>query len=318
MKRFWVLFLIAAISVSTGCTSAVKNTMRLSEKSSQWNPLAKLTPERKENAKEEAEPVSMAAIWKDTKMSPPGKRGMRGFGGRIYFYDQSNNPVKADGELIVYGFDNESDDANKPKRKFVFKKEDLQEHFSESALGGSYSFWLPWDQEGGFEKTITLIPIFKTTDGRVIQSGQSINVLPGRIAASSPAALGDQPYRYLGSSSAVIGHPGEKGAESGVTRASYAQEDVNYEDLNKIKTRVTSISLTHNLQKMVNNATREASKAQSKSPVDAVTPSQAVVQASAQQQPASKPQAVSANTSQNPSKGQVSRSVYGAPGPLYR
>ncbi len=35
----------------------------------------------------------------------PGKPVTRGFGGRIYFYNDRSQAVPVDGELVVYGFD---------------------------------------------------------------------------------------------------------------------------------------------------------------------------------------------------------------------
>ena len=305
MCRFWTLVLVVSLVASTGCTSAVKNTMRLSEKSSQWNPLEKLTLKRdREATSDENRPVTMAAIWKDTTMSTAGNGIKRGFGGRIYFYDQENNPVAAEGELVVYGFDNSSEDPSKPQRKFVFEPEKLSEHYSESALGGSYSFWLPWDEAGGFEKTITLIPIFKTADNRVIQSGQSINVLPGKMPKAQHDNHG-QPYRYLGSSSAVIGQNSD--TDQSVAQASYTENEQQYRELNTIKTRVTEIQLTKNLQKLVNNAKKadkkmEASKAPAQPPLKSAA------------SPRTQPKA----TESAPAKSGLSRSTYGVPGPFYR
>ena len=125
----------------------------------------------------------MAAIWKDSVFEKPGSASVRGFGARIFFYDVDNQAVKADGELLVYGFDDSNElkaDNSKADRKYVFQADKFQSHFSETDLGPSYSVWIPWEKVGGFRKTITLIPVFKTADGRVLKSGQSMNVLPGR------------------------------------------------------------------------------------------------------------------------------------------
>lgn len=125
-----------------------------------------------------ASPQKMAVIWKETELRTPGQPPVRGFGGRIYFYDDENQPAKVDGELVVYGFDNSSK-SSVADQKFVFKKDKLQSHYGETELGHSYSFWVPWDKLGGDRKSITLIPAFKSADGKLVKGGQTVNVLPG-------------------------------------------------------------------------------------------------------------------------------------------
>ena len=204
-RLFPALSLLLIVGM-TGC-AGVKNSMRLSEKNSAWNPLHRLSAEKQEAQKEDSSPVTMAAIWSDSVMEKSGRKDIKGFGGRFYFYDENNTAVKAEGELIVYGFDDSIKDRNeeKPDVKFVYKEDEFQSHYSESGLGASYSVWLPWEEVGGFRKSITLIPMFKTVDGKLLKSGQSINVLPGKTPEVQLTATAKRPYTVLGSSPAVIG-----------------------------------------------------------------------------------------------------------------
>lgn len=256
MKTIWSLCLMATIAMLSGCNT-VSNSMRISEKNSQWNPVSALVEKRKSKSDdEELQPETMAAIWKDSTLRVPGEPEMKGFGGRIFFYDASNNAVPAEGELVVYGFDGESTEDTRPNKKFVFKQSQFQEHFSESPLGGSYSVWIPWEKIGGFRKSVTLIPIFKTADNRLIKTGQSINILPGKKPDES-MSQSDLPYRYLGSSSAVIGQSSDRPAKAknGVTRASYNDsgnsKEAEDEVYNRTKIRVSEIPLTRNLRNAV-------------------------------------------------------------------
>jgi hypothetical protein len=179
--RICLLLAMTACLGFSGC--AISNSLRPSSKNSQWNLFSKSNDSKKEKSDDSPLPQTMAAIWKDSVFEKPGTPSVRGFGARIFFYDEDNQAVKADGELIVYGFDDSNElkaDNSKADRKYVFQVDKFQTHFSETDLGPSYSVWIPWEKVGGFRKTITLIPVFKTSDGRVIKSGQSINVLPGR------------------------------------------------------------------------------------------------------------------------------------------
>lgn len=130
-------------------------------------------------------PKSMAVIWTDSVYTQAGARPTRGFGGRFYFYGEENKPIEVDGELVIYGYDDSSDDDMRKvaDRKFVFSREDLARHHSKTELGPSYSFWVPWDELGGERKTISLLPVFKAGEGIPVRGEQSINVLPGRPKA---------------------------------------------------------------------------------------------------------------------------------------
>lgn len=128
------------------------------------------------------QPARMAVIWKESSVSPNGEKPTRGFGGRVYFYDSENETVRVDGELTVYAYDdsNTPDGQSRvPDRKYVFRAEDLQRHYSKTGLGESYSVWLPWDKVGGARKTIALVPVFRPMEGLIPEADHSIAVLSG-------------------------------------------------------------------------------------------------------------------------------------------
>ena len=105
------------------------------------------------------------------------------------FYEGKNEePVKVDGTLVVYAFDETDRDANnaRPDRKYVFTPEQVPPHYSKSKIGHSYSVWLPWDQVGGVQKEITLIVRFQPKEGPVAIGEPARQLLPGRIVANEP------------------------------------------------------------------------------------------------------------------------------------
>lgn len=133
-------------------------------------------------------PDRMTVMWTNTVMNQPGMPGVRGFGGRIMFYaKQLDEAVKVDGELTVYAFttDRNGSQRTRPDRKFVFTAEQVPAHYSESSLGSSYSFWLPWDDAGGSTQRISLIAKFAPAGGGAIVSDSSLQLLPG---VDDPAA----------------------------------------------------------------------------------------------------------------------------------
>ncbi|HQU43449.1 MAG: hypothetical protein B7Z73_01570 [Planctomycetia bacterium 21-64-5] len=127
-------------------------------------------------------PLKIVAFWTDTVRTSPGQPAMRGFGGRLMFYEHTDGkPVKVAGSLAIYAFDEAHHDSDNPKpdRKFVFPAEQVEKHYSKSELGHSYSFWIPWDPVGGETKQISLICRFSPVQGGAVVSDQVRQLLPG-------------------------------------------------------------------------------------------------------------------------------------------
>ena len=174
-------FVVFAIALSCGC-QAPKSVTDFSMK-----PFSNAEPEV-----EYGQPLRMAVIWKESSISAPGKNAVRGFGGRVYFYDEENETVRVDGELSVFAFDDTSDHkvkARQPDRKYVFRSSELQGHYGQTGLGHSYNIWIPWDEVGGERKTISLVPIFKPVDGMIPKSDQSIAILSGTTSEKEDGFL---------------------------------------------------------------------------------------------------------------------------------
>ena len=147
-------------------------------------------------------PDRMLAIWSDTILHQPGKPGVRGFGGRIYFYEGSDTKaILIDGKLSVYAYDGEDlGSSAKPLRKFVFTKEQFSEHMSYTDMGPSYSVWLPWDKVGGESMQLSLVTRFEGTAGGVVISKPTTKLLPGvaRRRDLEPQPVTDEATLQLG------------------------------------------------------------------------------------------------------------------------
>lgn len=133
----------------------------------------------------------VTALWSDTVLV---EAGVTGFGGRLMFYGKGEDPVKVEGELTVFAYDDTHDAQNQslPARKYVFRAEDLEKHYSASTLGHSYSFWIPWASVGGPARQISLIARFKSAKGGgVVMSEMTRHYLPGtqNPASNSPAPI---------------------------------------------------------------------------------------------------------------------------------
>jgi hypothetical protein len=136
-------------------------------------------------------PMKVVAFWSDTIRTADGQPAMRGFGGRLMFYDsKTTKPLKVSGTLVIYGFDEGRTDLESPRpdKKFVFTPEQFAKHYSKSELGHSYSVWIPWDRVGGENKEIGLICRFTPVEGGAIVSEQVRQVLPGLEPPSSDSS----------------------------------------------------------------------------------------------------------------------------------
>ncbi len=134
-------------------------------------------------------PMKIVAVWTDTIMSHGEQVPVRGFGGRLMFYPREDGkPVKVEGALVVYAFDETNRDPRnvRPERKYVFSEEEFVKHYSDGKLGASYSVWLPWDKVGGQQAEISLVARFTPKGGGMIVGEQQTVLLPGIVAQNFP------------------------------------------------------------------------------------------------------------------------------------
>jgi hypothetical protein len=176
MKRLPIIACVVALTAG-GCKTL----------DSSWTSKLPWSSSKKIEESKYQTPVRLAAIWTPDVMSEPGKPGMRGFGGRFYFYNEQNKTIPVEGQLVVYAYDDTNRthaEGRGPDRKFAFTPEQFTKLYSESALGASYSVWVPWDQMGGEQRSISLLPVFTASAGQVVMGQQAMNVLPGRTPAA--------------------------------------------------------------------------------------------------------------------------------------
>lgn len=137
---------------------------------------------------DEDEPVTpsrMIPVWTDTVLTRAGKPGVRGFGGRLVFYENGQQaPVRVKGSIVVYAWDDSDKQAanRPPDRKYVVTAEELARHFSVSRVGPSYSIWVPWDKVGGEHRQISLVTRFIGVNGAELVSQPVAAVLPGPVS----------------------------------------------------------------------------------------------------------------------------------------
>lgn len=187
ISRLFVTAVVAvALCGNVGCSISKWKPSKMFSLDNSW-------PFHDKEEIREGIPVRMVGTWTDTVMTKAGEKPQRGFGGRLMFYERDEkDPIKVDGQLIVYAFDETDRDPtdNKPTRRYVFPAEQVPLHMSKSELGASYSFWLPWDEAGGPKTEVSLICRFEPKGGAVVTSEQTRHPLPG--TAPVAGAKGDK------------------------------------------------------------------------------------------------------------------------------
>lgn len=160
------LFAWAILTLASGC--------QFTPKAPEFWPWSK--------TKEPPTPDRILPVWTDSVLHQPNQPGVRGFGGRIYFYAKDNTePIEVDGSLAVYVFDAEdlNVSAQQPLRKFVYTADQFKTHMSKTSIGPSYSVWLPWGEVGGPPRRLSLITRFEGRQGGTTLSDPTIKLLPG-------------------------------------------------------------------------------------------------------------------------------------------
>jgi len=214
MKTQTLIMVLAAVVFSTGCASMKSRFDKMPTMASSGQ--AESAEIQTEEQPEFAKPDKMLAIWKDSVRTEPGKPSMRGFGGRIFLYDKNGAPIRSQGDLVIYGFDDsvKEREGSKADQKIVFRNDKFQTRYSESALGPSYSVWVDWDKVGGPDKSVTLVPFFRTPEGKIVKAGQAIYTL------HTPKGDGEVYKEKL-----VSHQEGSKGPGNSVAHADYLQSD---------------------------------------------------------------------------------------------
>lgn len=160
-------------SKSTPAAKATDSKATVSKWKMPWS-------KKDEEPKPYPNPAKLAVTWTPDTFVQSGSTPTRGFGGRIFFYDEKIRPVPVEGELTVHAFAEKPDGSMGEVKRYHFTAEQFTKHFSQSDLGASYSIWIPWDAVGGEQTRISLVPSFRTEAGNLVQGETALVALPGR------------------------------------------------------------------------------------------------------------------------------------------
>lgn len=190
-NRFAAWPALASLALlAAGCTSLSAPRVPTSPT---WPESLPLWPNQKEAA---VAPETVAVVWTKAVLQAPNATPTRGLGGLVTFYGSDRGkPMKAEGRLTVYAYKDSPGKTDKiaPDVKYVFPAEQLANHYGRSALGDSYSIWIPWDQAGGPRQELTLTVGFEPAGGKRVMGTPTRVVLEGPSKAPQRRLVGGSP-----------------------------------------------------------------------------------------------------------------------------
>lgn len=233
MRLQLLLLLVGSIGClgTLGCKSLdlKKNAAEVQEEDLPWWKKDDLPPAET--------PAKIVAFWTNSVFNEPGKQPIRGLGGRVYFYDAKHKPVRVDGKLTVFLYDDTNQNQREKQeatKKIDFSAEEVAAKYTPSEFGASYSFWLPWDEVGGYRAQLSVIPVFTSKNGEMLVGQQA----PFALTGKKPPALADD-----------ASHP-----PGGVVAASF--EDHAGDTENTIRLKSTTIKLPRSVQQRLRTSVK--------------------------------------------------------------
>lgn len=131
--------------------------------------------------------VQIVCLWEQAEGRDPDNVPCRGFAGQIMFLGNRHaTPVEIEGDIRIYLFDDFGtvEEQSKPLHQFDFNHDAWKIHLTKSAVGPSYSVFVPYTRRGQHNPKCSLRLRLTPKSGPVIFS--DMTTLPLRSAGSIP------------------------------------------------------------------------------------------------------------------------------------
>jgi hypothetical protein len=130
-------------------------------------------------------PVFVFPFWEPVIRQQNGEV-QHGYAARVFLYDKSHKPIKAEGAMDVCCFEEKPGLFNNTPTKIVtFRPEDMELLYCESELGPSYTIWIPWDEKDSDAPQVSLLVKFRPVKGGdALMSQQATLDTPVKTLAS--------------------------------------------------------------------------------------------------------------------------------------
>lgn len=116
----------------------------------------------------------------------------RGFAGQILFFARGySEPVRVDGDVTVYLFDDQGtpDEQGKPLHQYQFDSEAFQAFRTETNLGSAYQLFIPYPRKGTHRASCSLRVKVSPPYGNPVYSRMATVLLSGLRTREAPTSL---------------------------------------------------------------------------------------------------------------------------------
>ncbi len=138
--------------------------------------------------------VQIICIWEQAEGRDPNGLPCRGFAGQLLFLANRNAaPVEVEGDVRIYLFDNvgSPEEQARPLRQFDFDSEAWKMHLTKSAVGPSYSVFVPYVRRGQSNAQCALRVRLEAKNGPTIFSELSSLPLKGPAAVPETTIISE-------------------------------------------------------------------------------------------------------------------------------
>uniref|UniRef100_A0A7C2NXD1 Lipoprotein n=1 Tax=Schlesneria paludicola TaxID=360056 RepID=A0A7C2NXD1_9PLAN len=135
--------------------------------------------------------VQITCLWEPSEGRDPDGLPCRGFAGQILFLgNKGGTPVKVDGSVMVYVFDDQGtpEEQTRPIHQFSFDAAAWSQHLRVGTLGPAYHVFIPYTRKGTYEASCSLRVKLTPTEGSPIYSDPSTIPLRGKKRELTAAA----------------------------------------------------------------------------------------------------------------------------------
>jgi hypothetical protein len=126
--------------------------------------------------------AEIMALWQPADGPGTGGVPRRGIAGQVYFFTRRQaNPVKVEGSVRIYLFDNRgtAEDQSKPIHQFDYNAEVWNAHLQPSTLGAAYHVFIPYPRKDLNQATCSIRVRFIPKAGATLYSQMSSIELAG-------------------------------------------------------------------------------------------------------------------------------------------
>ena len=148
------------------------------------------TAEKKAN--DFSQVTEIVCLWEPSDGIRPDGSAARGIAGQLMFFEHGKNtPVKVDGVVKIYQFDDfgTPEEQARPIHTFTFDSVAWNVHLAESTLGPAYNVFIPYMRKHPYETTSAVRVRFEPANGSTAYSSLASVTLPGAPRPSGDSAV---------------------------------------------------------------------------------------------------------------------------------